>query len=90
MGAKLDRRPLPCRKEKMRNAFRILDGKPKEERPLGSKSWSRRVTDPIKKYIKDMGCEGVVWTNLAQDTGGWWVLENTVMKGPMKGREFLD
>jgi hypothetical protein len=48
-----------------RNAYRILVGKPKGKRPLG-RSRSRLV-DNIKMYLREVGCNGVDWIDVAQD-----------------------
>jgi hypothetical protein len=44
-----------------RNAYRILVGKPnRKKRPLGRPR--RRWVDNIKMYLREMGWNGVVWT----------------------------
>jgi hypothetical protein len=48
-----------------RNAYRILLGKPERKRPLGRPR--RRWVNNIKKDLKDIGCDGVVWIDMAQD-----------------------
>jgi hypothetical protein len=55
-----------------RNVYKILVGKPEGERPLGI-SW-RRWEDNIKIDLKETGCDGVDWTNLAQDGDRWRTL----------------
>jgi hypothetical protein len=49
----------------MRNAYRILVGKPEGRRPLG-RLWRRRE-DNIKTYIRTTGFGAVDWIHLAQD-----------------------
>jgi hypothetical protein len=61
----------------MRNAYKILVGKPKGERPLG-KIMARRE-DNIRIHIRDIGWGGADWKHLAQDRNQWRVLVNTVM-----------
>jgi hypothetical protein len=64
---------------KMRNAHKILVGKPKRKRPLGR---SRRRWKDIRMDIREIGCDGVDGMYLAQDRDQWWV--------SIKGGEFLD
>ena len=59
-----------------RRAYRISVGKPEGKRPLG-RSWSR-WEDNIKVNLKEMGCEGMDWIDLAQDDR-WWALVNVIM-----------
>jgi transposase len=55
----------------------MLVGKPEGKRPLGRSR--RRWVDNIKINLRDVGLSGVDWINLAQDTGQWKALVNTVM-----------
>jgi hypothetical protein len=48
-----------------RNAYRILVGKPEGKRPLGRPR--RRRVDNIKMDLREVGCDGVDWTDMAQD-----------------------
>jgi hypothetical protein len=48
-----------------RNAYRILVGKPERKRPLGTPRC--RWVDIIKMDLRDIGCGGMDWINLAQD-----------------------
>jgi transposase len=57
-----------------RNAYRILVGKPKGKRPLGTPR--RRWVDTI---IIEVGWDGVDWIDMAQDRGQWRTLVNTVL-----------
>jgi hypothetical protein len=63
-------------KEK-RNAYRILVGKPKGKRPLGRPR--RRWEDNIGMYLRETGCGGMDWINLAQDRDQWRALVNMAM-----------
>jgi hypothetical protein len=63
--------------KKMRGVYRFLVGKPEGKRPLGRPS--RRWVNNIKKNLQEIGCGGVDWTELAQDTDRWWALVNAVM-----------
>ena len=50
-----------------RGAYRVLFGRPEGMRPLGRAR--RRWEGNIKMDLEDVGCEGVDWIDLAQDTG---------------------
>jgi hypothetical protein len=50
---------------KKRNPYRILVGKPEGKRPLGT--LRRRWVDNIKIDLKETGCDGMDWIDLAQD-----------------------
>jgi hypothetical protein len=60
-----------------RNAFRILVGKPEGKRPLGRPR--RRWVDNIKMDLRDTGCDGMDWIDLAQNRDQWRALVSTVM-----------
>jgi hypothetical protein len=49
----------------MRNAYKILLGKPEGKRSLGrpNRTWE----DNIRMDLREIGYEGVEWINLAQD-----------------------
>jgi hypothetical protein len=49
----------------IRNAYRILVGKPEGKIPLGRPR--RRWVDNIKMYLREIGWDGVDWIELAQD-----------------------
>jgi hypothetical protein len=71
----------------MRNAYRILVGKPEGKRPR----WRHRCSweDNIRMDLKEIGWEGVDWMHLAQDRGA---LVNTVinlLRIPLKAGNFL-
>jgi hypothetical protein len=61
----------------MRNAYRILVGKPKRKRPLGRPR--RRWVDNIKMDLGEIGWDGSEWNELAQDKDQWRALVNMVM-----------
>jgi hypothetical protein len=63
---------------KRRNAYRILVGTPEEKRPLGRPR--RRGLDNIKMDLREIGWDGMIWIDLAQDKDQRRALVNTVMK----------
>jgi hypothetical protein len=60
-----------------RDVYRVLVGKPKEKRPLGRPRCRRK--DNIKMDLKEVGCEGMDWIDVAQDRDRWWELVNEVL-----------
>jgi hypothetical protein len=60
-----------------RNACRILVGKPEGKRSLGRPR--RRCVDNIKKDLREIGWDGVDWSDMLQDRVQWKVLVNTVL-----------
>ncbi|KAJ4441711.1 hypothetical protein ANN_11569 [Periplaneta americana] len=52
-----------------RNAYRVLVGRPEGKRPLGRPR--RRWEDNIKIDLREVGCDGREWINLAQDRDQW-------------------
>jgi hypothetical protein len=60
-----------------RNAYRILVGKSEGKRPLGSPR--RKWADNIKMYLREMGWDGMDWSDLTQDRDQWRAPVNTVM-----------
>jgi hypothetical protein len=58
-------------------AYRILVGKPEGKRSLGRPR--PRWEDNIKMDLLEVGCGGMDWTDLAQDTDKWRALVNAVM-----------
>jgi hypothetical protein len=56
----------------MRNAYKILVGKPEGKRPLRRPrhTWE----DNIKINLKEIGCKGVDWFQLPQDRVQWQLL----------------
>jgi hypothetical protein len=61
----------------MRNAYRILVGKPEGKRPLVRPR--HRWEDNIRMDLGEIGCGGMEWTDLAQDRDQWRALVNMVM-----------
>ena len=60
-----------------RGVYRVLVGKPEEMKPLGRPR--HRWEDNIKMDLQEVGCGGMDWINLAQDSDRWWALLNAVM-----------
>ena len=60
-----------------RGLHRVLVGKPEEKRPLGRPS--RRWEDNIKTDLQEVGCGGMDWIDLAQDSDRWRALVSTAM-----------
>jgi len=52
-------------------------GKPDGKRPLGRSR--RRWEDKIKMDLKEVGCEGMDWIELAQDRDKWRAFVNAVI-----------
>jgi hypothetical protein len=52
-------------------------GKPEGKRPLGRQR--RWCVDNIKMDLREIGCGGMYWINLAKDVGLWRDLVNMVM-----------
>jgi len=65
-----------ARMGEMRNAYRILAGKPEGKRPFGR---PRRRWENIRMDLRETGWEGVDWMHLAQDRDLGLALVNTVM-----------
>jgi hypothetical protein len=49
-----------------RNVYRILVGRPEAKRPIGRPR--RRWQDNIRMDLREIGCGGIDWINLAQDS----------------------
>ena len=60
-----------------RGVYRVLVGKPDGKRPLGRPR--HRWEDNIKMDLQEVGCGGMDWISLAQDTDRWRALVNAVM-----------
>ena len=60
-----------------RSVYRVLVGKPEGKRPLGRPR--HRWGDNIKMDLQEMGCEGMDWTDVAQDRDKWQALVNAVI-----------
>ncbi|KAJ4434356.1 hypothetical protein ANN_22915 [Periplaneta americana] len=52
-----------------RNSYRVSVGRPEGKRPLGRPR--RRWEDNIKMDLREVGCDGRDWINLAQDRDRW-------------------
>jgi hypothetical protein len=61
----------------MNGEKRILVGKPEGKRPLGRLRC--RSVDNMKIDLREMGCDGMDWIDLAQDRVQWKALVNMVM-----------
>ena len=57
--------------------YRVLAGKPEVKRQLGRPKF--RWEDNIKMDLKEVGCGGKDWIELAQDRDRWRALANWVM-----------
>jgi hypothetical protein len=66
-----------ARMVELRNAYRILVGKPAGKSPLGRARY--RWVDNIKIDLREIGWDGVDWIDLAQDRDQWRALVNTAM-----------
>jgi hypothetical protein len=51
--------------------------RPGRKRPIGRPG--RRWEDNIKMDLRDIGCDGMDWIDLAQERDHWRALVNTVM-----------
>ena len=57
--------------------YKVLVRKPEGKGPLGRPN--RRLEDDIEMDLQEVGCEGLVWIELAQNRDGWRALVNSVM-----------
>jgi hypothetical protein len=60
-----------------RNAYRTLVGKPEGKRPLGRPKL--RWVDIIKMDLREIGWDGMDWSDLAQDRDQWRALMDALM-----------
>jgi hypothetical protein len=67
-----------------------LGGKPEGKRSLGKSR--RRWVDNIKVDLRDIGWDGMDWTDLTQDRDNWRALVITVMnfRVPYNAGKFLN
>jgi hypothetical protein len=74
---------------KRRGAYRALVGKPEGRRPLERPR--RRWEDNIKMDLREVGCAGADWVDLAQDRDRWRAVVYTVMnlRVPLNAGNFL-
>jgi hypothetical protein len=65
-----------------RNAYRILLRKPEGKRPVvrPRRSW----VDNIKIDLREIGWDGMDWTDVAQGTDQWRALAKTVMNSRVR------
>jgi len=60
-----------------RGVYRVLVGRPEGKRPLGRSR--RRWEDNIKMDLREVGCWGMDWIELAEGRYRWRTLVNAVM-----------
>jgi hypothetical protein len=72
-----------------RGVYKVLVRKPKRRRPLGRHR--RRWEDNIRMDLREVGCGGVDWMELAQDRDRWRALVSAVMnlRVPLNAKNFL-
>jgi hypothetical protein len=66
-----------ARRGERRGVRRILMGKPEGKRSLGRSR--RRWGDNIKTDLREVGCGGMDWIELAQDRDRWRAVLNVAM-----------
>jgi hypothetical protein len=59
-----------------RGVYRVLVGKPEGKRPLGR---PRCRWEDIRMDLKEVGCGGMDWIELAQDRDRWRAIVNAIM-----------
>jgi hypothetical protein len=60
-----------------RGVYRDIVWKPVAKRPMGR--IRHRWENNIKMELKEVGCGGMDWIELAQDRDRWWALVNAIM-----------
>jgi hypothetical protein len=63
--------------EEKKNAYRILVRKQEGKRPLGRPT--RRWVNNIKVDLREIGCDGMDWIDLAQNRDQWRAVVKTAM-----------
>ena len=63
--------------KQLRNAYRILVGKPEGKRPLGMPR--RRWEDNIRMDLREVGCDPGEWIYLTEDRDQWRAYVRAVM-----------
>ena len=58
-----------------RVVYRVLVGKSVGKRPLGRS----RIRWEDKKYLQEVGCGSMNWSDLAKDRDSWWAFVSAVM-----------
>ena len=66
-----------ARKERFRNAYKVLVGKSESKRPLGRPRL--RCEDNIKMDLREVGCDPRDWITLAEDRDQWQAYVRVVM-----------
>jgi hypothetical protein len=67
---------------KGRGVYRVLVGTPEGKNPMGRPR--RRWENSIKVDLREVGCEGMDWIELAQDRDSWRAIVHVVvnLRGP--------
>jgi hypothetical protein len=60
-----------------RGVYTVLVGKPEGERPLGRPR--HRWEDYIRMDLQEVGCRGMDWIGLTQNTDRWHAIVNVVI-----------
>ena len=66
-----------ARMEEGRSPIKILTGKPKGKRRFGRPR--RRWEDNIRMYLEEIGINGGIWVDSAQDRNYWRALVNAAL-----------
>jgi hypothetical protein len=78
-----------ARLREKRNSYKILVGKPEGNSPPGRPR--RRWVDNIKMDLREIRCDGLDWSDMAQDRDQWRTLVNTIfnLRVPWNAGKFL-